>query len=181
MGCPFRRSSIGPPSLAVLSRTPVSPTDELLAVSKFLAEAKPSQRKVILGWLIDTRALEVRLPREKAEKWSQSIDELLRKRRHPVRSKDLATLLGRLNNAAYVVPFSRHFTGRLYKASRRSETKGSIILSGPQLDDLVLWKRFLWRASKGISINRLVCRYPTRIVRVDDLIPREASGIVTTR
>jgi len=143
------------------------PRDELLAVSKFLAEAKPSQRKVILGWLIDTRALEVRLPREKAEKWSQSIDELLRKRRHPVRSKDLATLLGRLNNAAYVVPFSRHFTGRLYKASQRSETKGSIILSGPQLDDLVLWKRFLWRASKGISINRLVCRYPTRIVRVD--------------
>jgi hypothetical protein len=36
-----------------------------------------------------------------------------------------------------------------------------------QLDNLVFWKHFLQYAAEGISINRLVCRWPTRIVRVD--------------
>ena len=143
------------------------PRDELLSLSKFLAEAKPSQRKIVLGWLVDTRAFVVKLPEEKRHSWSKQIDDLLRSGRRPVQAKDLATLLGRLNNASYVIPYARHFTGRLYKARTRAEAKGSIILSGPQLDDLVLWKRFLQHAAEGISINRLVCRWPTRIVRVD--------------
>ncbi len=76
-----------------------------------------------------------------------------------MRSNDLARLLGRLNNAAYVVPFSRHFTGRLYKVSRRSERKGSNILSGTQLDNLVLEKVPLARfegdfnQQTGVSIS----------------------------
>jgi hypothetical protein len=37
------------------------PRDELLSLSKFLAEAKPSQRKIILGWLVDTRTFVVKL------------------------------------------------------------------------------------------------------------------------
>ena len=143
------------------------PRDELLSLSKFLAEAKPSQRKIVLGWLVDTRAFVVKLPEEKRHSWSKQIDDLIHSGRRPVQAKDLATLLGRLNNASYVIPYARHFTGRLYKARTRAEAKGSIILSGPQLDDLVLWKRFLQHAAEGISINRLVCRWPTRIVRVD--------------
>ena len=91
---------------------------------------------------------------------------MLRSGRRPVRVKDLVTLLGRLNNASYVIPYARHFTGRLYKARKRAEAKGTVTLSGPQLDNLVLWKRFLQHAAEGISINRLVCRWPTRIGRV---------------
>jgi hypothetical protein len=143
------------------------PRDELLSLSKFLAEAKPSQRKIVLGWLVDTRAFVVKLPEEKRHIWSKQIDDLLHSGRRPVPAKDSATLLGRLNNASYVIPYARHFTGRLYKARTRAEAKGAIILSGPQLDDLVLWKRFLQHAAEGISINRLVCRWPTPIVRVD--------------
>ncbi|KAI2495699.1 hypothetical protein MHU86_18830 [Fragilaria crotonensis] len=30
------------------------PRDDILAIPKFLAEAKPSERKMILGWLVDT-------------------------------------------------------------------------------------------------------------------------------
>ena len=143
------------------------PRDDLLSLSKFLAEAKPSQRKTILGWLVDTRAFVVKLSAEKLESWSRSIDDLIHCGRRPVQAKDLSPLLGRLNNASYVIPYARHFTGRLYKALARAEAKGAFILSGPQLDDLVLWKRFLQYAAGGISINRLVCRWPTRIVRVD--------------
>jgi hypothetical protein len=39
--------------------------DKLLSLSKFLAEAKPTQRKIVLGWLKDTRAFVVKLPEEK--------------------------------------------------------------------------------------------------------------------
>jgi hypothetical protein len=35
-----------------------------------------------------------------------------------------------------------------------------------QLEDLELWRKFLRKAADGISI-KLVCRWPTRIVRVD--------------
>jgi hypothetical protein len=123
---------------------------------------------MILGcWLVDTRVFAVMLPPDKFDSWTQSIDKMLSRGRDPVQAKTLATLIGRLNHASYVILFSGHFTGRLYKASQRAEAKGSVILSGPQLDDLVLWKRFIFRATNGISINRLVCRWPTRIVRVD--------------
>jgi hypothetical protein len=86
------------------------PRDKLLSLSKFLAEAKPAQRKIVLGWLVDTRGLVdtrafvVKLPGEKQRRWSQQIDDLLRSGRRPVQAKDLATLLGRLNNASYVIP-----------------------------------------------------------------------------
>jgi hypothetical protein len=32
------------------------PRDELLSLLKFMAEAKPAQRKIVLRWLVDTRA-----------------------------------------------------------------------------------------------------------------------------
>jgi hypothetical protein len=143
------------------------PRDKLLSLSKFLAEAKPAQRKIVLGWLVDTRAFVVKLPGEKQQRWSQQIDDLFRSGWRPVQAKDQATLLGRLNNASYVIPYARHFTGRLYKARKRTEAMGTITLSGPQLDNLVLWKRFLQHAAEGILINRLVCRWPTQIVRLD--------------
>ena len=40
------------------------PRDDLLAMSKFLAEAKPSESKVILGWRVNTRLFNVSLPAE---------------------------------------------------------------------------------------------------------------------
>jgi hypothetical protein len=78
--------------------------DRLLLLSKFLSEAKPSQRKIILWWMVDTRAFVVKLPGKKQHRWSQQIDDLLHIGRRPVQAKDLATLLGRLNNASYVIP-----------------------------------------------------------------------------
>jgi hypothetical protein len=44
-----------------------------------------------------------------------------------------------------------------------------------QLEDLELWRKFFRKAADGISINRLVCRWPTRIVR-DDACPQGMGG-----
>ena len=143
------------------------PGDKLLSLSKFVAEAKPLQCKIILGWLVDTRAFAVKLPGEMQHSWSLQIDDLLHSGWRPVQAKDLAMLLGRLNNASHVIPNARHFTGRLHKARTCAEAKGAIILSGPQLDNLGLGKRFLQYNAEGISINCLVCKWPMQIVRVD--------------
>ncbi|KAI2512435.1 hypothetical protein MHU86_1888 [Fragilaria crotonensis] len=138
-----------------------------LALHLFLAEAKPSERKMILGWIVDTRRFVVALPHDKHMSWTQAVDRMLTHRHAFVTTRDLETTLGRFSHAAYVIPYARHFMGRLYKACERSKQAGKARLTKPQLDDLILWKAFLQKASRGISINRLVCRWPTRIVRVD--------------
>ncbi len=66
-----------------------------------------------------------------------------------------------------MVPNSRPFLGRLYRASERARACGSVKLSDSQVEDLKLWESFVDAAAEGISINRLVFRWPTRIVRVD--------------
>ena len=151
------------------------PRDDLLAIPKFLAEAKPSGRKSILGWVVDTRRFIVALPKDKHAMWSRSINKILGNRHVHVTTKELQTTLGQLSHAAYVIPYARHFMGRLYKTCERSKRSGKARLTRNQLDDLSLWQRFLWKEAQGISINRLVCRWPTRIVRVN-ACPQEIGG-----
>ncbi len=143
------------------------PRDDILAIQKFLAEAKPSERKVILGWIVDTRKLSVALPQDKFKAWTGSVDDILQRHKLPIPAKDLETLMGRLNHASYVIPYARHFTGRLYKACERARQSGSARLTRMQLEDLELWRKFLRKSVDGISINKLVCRWPMRIVRVN--------------
>jgi hypothetical protein len=81
-------------------------------------------------------------------------------------AKELETTIGRLNHAACVVPNSRPFLRRLYRASEHRAC-GSVRLSNSQVEDLKLWEAFVDAAAEGILINRLVFRWPSRIVRVD--------------
>jgi hypothetical protein len=143
------------------------PRDNLIAISKFLAEAKASESKVILGWVVNTRSMTVSLPIDKHRVWVAEIRELRTRPGRRATAKELESTIGRLSHAAYVVPNSRHFLGRLYRASERAKVHGSVNLSQSQWDDLGIWETFLESALKGVSINRLVARWPNRIVRVD--------------
>ncbi|KAI2505693.1 hypothetical protein MHU86_8752 [Fragilaria crotonensis] len=143
------------------------PRDDLLSTSKFLAEAKASERKIILGWVVNTRTFTVSLPTDKHRAWTNDLQQMRTQPGQRATSKDLEAMIGRLNHAAFVIPNSRPFLGRLYRAGERARDCGSVKLSQAQLDDLALWERFLDDAVRGLSINRLVCRWPTRIVRVD--------------
>jgi hypothetical protein len=98
------------------------PRDDILTVPKFLAEAKPSERKVILGWTVNTPKLSVALPQDKFRAWTGSVDDILRRHKSPIPAKELETLMGRLNHASYIIPYARHFTERLYKACKRDGT-----------------------------------------------------------
>jgi hypothetical protein len=120
------------------SRRKSFPRDNILAIPKFLVKAKPSERKVILGWIVNTRKLLVALPQDKFKMWTKSVEDILRRHKSPIPAKELETLMGRLSHASYVIPYARHFTGRLYKACERARRDGSARLTRVQMEDLEL-------------------------------------------
>ena len=105
------------------------PRDDLVVISKFLAEAKASESKVILGWVVNTRSMTVSLPEDKHRTWMAEIRALRTRPGRRATAKELESTVGRLSHAAYVVPDSRHFLGRLYRASERSKDHGSVRLT----------------------------------------------------
>jgi hypothetical protein len=164
-----RGAAVIPLVLALLGR-PLAPNeslprDVLLSIKKFLAEAKPSERKVILGWLINTRLMLLSLPDDKFTIWSRDLKSTIKHKR--ATRESLNCLLGRLNHAVVAVPLGRHFLGRLYKAQQQANKRGFVHFTEAQLADLILWIHFLEMAHTGISLNQLVFRDPQRVIRID--------------
>ena len=162
---PFVLHLIGRPVEA--GTTESFPRDSQIAVSKFLTEAKASEAKVILGWVVNTRSMTVSLPSDKHRAWTEEIQVLRTRPGRRATAKELESTIGRLSHAAHVIPNLRHFLGRLYRAGERAKVHGLVKLTKSQWDDLGLWREFLDSALRGVSINRLVVRWPNRIVRVD--------------
>ena len=152
----------------------------LLSLSKHMAEGRPEEQKVILGWLVDTRRLLVSLPEHKLIAWSGTIDRILVDCRCSV--KELETLIGRLNHISVILRPSIHFLGRLrfllarFMTKNKNYRKYRHVLSSAVVDDLHLWKKFLQHAAAGVSINNIVYRTPTLTFR-SDACPSGMGGI----
>jgi hypothetical protein len=164
-GCeilPFVLQLLGRPPDA---RDPIK-RDDVLSISKFLAEATPSEVKTILGWVVDTRRLLLSLPDNKTLAWSASIQAML-DAPDQVSYLALDTLIGRLNHCGFVIPQARHFLGRIRTAKHRASKRRHVRLSTDVQDDLSLWLAFLASAGGGIDMNNLTFRHPTHVSRVD--------------
>jgi hypothetical protein len=132
----------------------------ILSLPKLIAEGSPDEWQVVLGWLIDTHLLLIRLPVDKYEAWLQEVLQCIRDRRCTQETID--TLVGRLNHTATVIPLARHFLGRLRDLIDRSSFRKSfVLLNKDEIYDLRLWTALLKKASIGISINLVVVRRPT--------------------
>jgi hypothetical protein len=160
---PFLLHLIGRP---VHDHEPI-PRDDLLSLKKFLAEATPAERQIILGWVVDTRRFIIELPQHKVKGWIKELRHL-RKTGH-ASEKELDSLIGRLNHVGYVLPAARHFLGRLrqakFSASKQKGNRTDLIASVQ--DDMELWEDFIESAGQGVSINLLTLRDPTKLYRVD--------------
>ena len=145
---------------------PVS-REDLLSLKKFLAEATPEERKIILGWLVDTRRMLVALPESKVIGWTQSLRKLISQRHGTL--AQLEQLDGRLNHACYIIPGARHFMGRVRSAHARAykDPRRMAWFSGMELQDFELWIELLEYAGKGMSMNLLTFRHPTHRFRSD--------------
>ena len=94
-------------SMRPLSKDEPVPRKETLLLNKLLLEGTPSKLMIVLGWLIDTRRLLLRLPRNKFERWRKELKDLIA---DPIISRAaLESLIGKLVHAVYVIPLFRHF------------------------------------------------------------------------
>ena len=67
--------------------------------------------KVVLGWKLDSKRLLFSLPDHKFKAWTGQIKDIIASKK--VTAKTLETTLGRLTNAASILPMARHFLPRL--------------------------------------------------------------------
>ena len=139
--------------------------DDILSLLKFLTEAMPAEWKMILGWIVDTRRLQIKLPANKHTKWTAAIHSLLTA--DWATFKALKKLLGHLNHAGFVIPLACHFLSWLQTAMFAAQKWCSVKLQNAQRQDLALWLRFLDKACTGLSLNLLAFCLPLRILQSD--------------
>jgi hypothetical protein len=72
------------------------------------------ESKIILGWLVNTRSLVIKLPQDKHQKWTNDISTILSQPR--VNKKQLESIIGRLKHTSTITPLLRHFLSRLHHA-----------------------------------------------------------------
>ena len=92
---------------------PTSPNEVVerkdgLQLVKLQGEGTPAERKIVLGWLLDTRELKIFLPMDKGLCWLNDIGEIIAPEAR-VKSKQIEQLIGRLNHVGYVLPQARYF------------------------------------------------------------------------
>jgi hypothetical protein len=166
--CPQVNAAI-PLAIHTLSR-PLDETDHIprrniLAMKKFIAEGKQEERKIVLGWLIDTRSLTISLPTDKYTKWKSDLELLLNQPK--IHLKTLEIAVGRLNHIGNIIPMLRHFLGRIRAALSRCIQHQWTSLHVQEKSDIHLMIRFLQDTNNGISINNVVFRKPSIIYRSD--------------
>ncbi len=138
---------------------------EIASIRKLLAEGALAEIYTFLGWLINTRAFIIALPKEKWTQWLKSIVELLNKKE--AHYEELATLVGRLDHVCYIIPAARHFMSRLRLATAIADNFTVSKLSHEVKLDLKLWIEFLGKARDGISTNNVIFRSPTSVPITD--------------
>ena len=135
------------------------PRDDILAIDKMKAEGAAEERKICLGWMMDTRRLLVSLPDHKTIGWKSQIDTLLINK--SASEKELASVLGRLENVAQVLTVLSHFLSNIRHMQILAARKNhNVRISARAKDDLRLAKTFLTKANQGISMNLLTFRQP---------------------
>ena len=139
------------------------PRRPILSLPKLIAEGRPEEVQVVLGWRLNTRLLEISLPDNKYKAWTGDIHHLIRAGR--CGAKGLETLVGRLNHASYIMPNARHFMSRIRQGlleskGRKGPRRG---VSSEAIYDLYLWLSFLAHSHRGVPMNLLVTREPDKV------------------
>ena len=94
-------------SMRPLAKDEPVPRKETLSLTKLLLEGSPSERMIVLGWMIDTQRLLLQLPKDKYDCWKKEIRDLLADPK--ISRENLESLIGKLVHAAYVIPLTHHF------------------------------------------------------------------------
>eukprot|EP00956_Cyclotella_meneghiniana_P041032 scaffold212472_cov70-Cyclotella_meneghiniana.AAC.2 len=135
---------------------------EAASERKLQAEGGLTEIITFLGWSINTRRFTIALPIEKAKAWSRAIESAIHSNAK-LTHQTLATLVGRVNHVAYIIPQARHFINRIRKDEAKAQKHRAVHISPETKRDLQLWIKFIEYAKEGISINSVIFRTPTSI------------------
>ena len=146
----------------------------LVALAKFLAEARSEEIKINLGWKYDFRRLIVSLPRNKFLAWCNATEKMLSDGK--VDADELERNIGRYVNVGMVLPYIHHFLGRLRGLLRRAKRqRHPIPIDTPCQKDLELMRDILYMAMDGVDMNLIAYLWPNRVYR-SDACPRGLGG-----
>ena len=99
------------------------PRDNLIELGKCIGEGAPSETKICIGWLLNTRILELSLPNHKFLAWSKELQSFIDNRSCSL--KALESLIGKLENVIYVLKIAGHFMNNIYTLKLKAERKSS--------------------------------------------------------
>ena len=156
---------------------PFIPRQDFISDDKNEAEGAPEEVKITLGWVLDTRRLLIQLPKHKFKAWSTQVDSFTK--RKSACSKDLQSILGRLENIAIIIPMFGHFLNNI----RQTEIKATISNKSQKInnrtrEDFVLAKKFIEKAYSGVNMNLMTFRVPTKIY-INDASEHGLGGFAT--
>jgi hypothetical protein len=110
----------------------------------------PSECLEYLGIILDTNAMQARLPPDKLCRIRHMLDKFLHLTK--CKKRDLLSLLGHLNYASSVIPPGRSFISRLIQASKTvSKLHYFVYLNSEAKQDIQMWKVLLQNWN-GISM-----------------------------
>jgi hypothetical protein len=134
--------------------------------------------KIVLGWFINTRTMQISLPADKHTKWIFQINHILQKKR--VSSKQLEVLIRRLNHIGSIMPMLCHFLSRLRNALFKATKPGWTCLSLNEQSNLYLMTKFLDRAYLGIVSIRTYSEHSQRSTQEPKRDPSGPEGTART-
>ncbi len=137
------------------------PREDMAARNKLQAEAGLEEQKMVLGWLIDTRRLLVKLPKNKFVAWTSIIKEVMRN--GTTTAKELESIIGRLVHLRMAIFFVYHFLSRLRDLQVGAKKKRALHIRKECMKDLDLMLNMIRVAHEGVSMNSIVYRRPTHV------------------
>ena len=83
------------------------PCQNIILDEKNEVEGAPEEKKICLGWLLNTRQLLISLPTHTYNAWDDQIASIIKQK--SIKYEDLESILGRLENFAIILVMLDHF------------------------------------------------------------------------
>jgi hypothetical protein len=135
------------------------------ARAKLKAETGLTETKIILGWLLNFRAMTIALPENKFIAYSRAISDMLE--RGWTSKAELETNIGRWVHLGQIIPFIHHFLSRLRSLLRRLENNRRLNINEQCKADLEFLQTALEKCRNGVDMNTIAYRRPTHAYRSD--------------
>jgi hypothetical protein len=129
----------------------------ILLIQKLTAEGTIEEVQMVLGWLLDTEALLVLLPPDKFVAWLADMIKFIKM--ECCNQEHLDTMVRCLNHANMMLPFARHFLGRIQaRLDREVICLAMVNFDKKEIKDLQIWEQLLTRMVTGRGWCQTYCQ-----------------------